>query len=356
MATTYDPNKNTLMEATSLILEESSLAVIKNCNMPERWSEFQDTWMEGHVSGSEHVGCGINTLYLLGEMGKYAAINQVARATQSGHGTSMQEMVEFLNEKSQDRRLPQQRVMFSMNKLDLINYTYDAQGQRIIDVFETKKSIYNQYKLIFDNMPDNSCILIKYMRDPIELAQRGVNLTPGHTVALHKVNEPGGSKLYVVDPQQKQGPTRLKLDEWEQAGMTQTPWVPGIISDGSYRSLVITNFYRSFWFITSCPYNCNSLVNICNRLPSNIANMTQIELDNIKIVSKFLSKHRTNIITLRGGDGNHRYEDISDLLSDKYVINECKVKQKSNNSRKLKGSNGSRRRTRKLKGSNSSKN
>ena len=316
----HDPDMDTLTEPALAGIQECSLAVIKDCNIRERWDNFNEVWMNGHVTGSNYVGCGINVLFILDEMNTYTAIGKVRQLTNnpSSIGTSMTEMINLLNSKSQEKKSIEKRAFFKIKNIDFIIYNPDRIS---INREPTRNRLYIAYKFIFESMPDNSCMILKYMRNPDELQRERVTLTHGHTVVLTRILKGNGtSELYSVDPQAKEGPRLLKLSEWAGDEM---------VSINSYNALVRDNWYRSFCIIEACSYTCNTLVNLCNNLPPNIVNMTQNDLIMVKNVSNYLSRHRQNIISIRGG-GTESFEDISDLLPEKYGNPSCSINSRTN--------------------------
>lgn len=295
------------MESTHTFLENNDgFAILQNCNVENRWKCWNDVLKTGHLPHSENQGCGINALVFLSEMTIPDGTSQVKRLveTNNGIGTPMEDIVRWLNMKNKTTKTANNYYLLDTQ---LFAYISKIQNDYILSesVDKIKNNIYKLYKQIYDSLPIDSCIIVKFNRNMDELNHNNVRLTPGHTMVLSKYVLNGEVVLSSIDPQQKQGPRILKIDEWEKNGNK--------VSQGTYNSLVITNHYRSMSIIMvrNIINNHNSLKDLCIKLNEK---PTNLQLDKIINMATLIKNNNVSIGGKKIG-GDHSV-DISKSINE----------------------------------------
>jgi len=285
-----------------------SIAVLRNCN-PEKRHEFWRRLPYKRIPGSEFKGCGINSLAFLEEITIGMATRLVANIQPDG--TPVEQMINWLNRKSQTQ------IPFGKRLLFIHKYTpfVDINETKSLDFIDTqvmiRKRIWAIYKKIYDTIPENSCMLVKYERNETELFANSIDMTPGHTLILTKYKTTDGKVILAsIDPQQANASIReIRLDDGY------------MISENAYKTLIIGNYYRGLSYIVGMNASCNTLVNMVIGLPDFESNR------GVKDIAKFLLDKRPDLLKIPdgsiyggggggggGGGENESYIDIANLL------------------------------------------
>ena len=133
--------------------QQFRLFILPNCDAEDRCS----TWL-GALDGKTRVGCGINVLRFMSEIDEDSARQGVAEAEQSA-GTPFQVVVNWFNKKLEETQAAYKVI----------------EGKQNINTKENLKGFFDS---LFYFLPENSCILIKFNRDP--QTPPGLRLSQGH--------------------------------------------------------------------------------------------------------------------------------------------------------------------------------
>jgi hypothetical protein len=156
-----------------------TLGHIPNCNFRARFQQWQDDG--GTLRGNRNIGCGLNSLAFLGIFTRQQA-NALLDMIDP-NGTTFQQM---------------------------INYVY-AHLQGLVPLLErripltTEQEVQQFFNILLQDLPDNSCTVVKYLRYPENIPRHmsppcnGIQgLTSGHSVIFSK----NGNSITSIDPQQ----------------------------------------------------------------------------------------------------------------------------------------------------------
>jgi len=146
------------------------ILILPNCNAAAKCPY----WL-GALNNVTTIGCGINALMFMEEIDENNAQKGFKQALQ-GKGTPFRHVVKWFDDKV--------KTLNPSVSVKEITYSID-----------TLKHLQGFYSSVFNEMPENSCIIVKYNRS-IE-AQQSKNLTPGHYVVLSKE---GVNKLFTYEP------------------------------------------------------------------------------------------------------------------------------------------------------------
>lgn len=181
------------------IKPEFPLAVIRDCNVGDKWSQWVEICpAEGGIHGQHYIGCAFNVLGFLKSMSIDMARREVEDAHQrfrvavskgeTPFGTEMREVITWFNTATQLRD---------------IKYEYKEKTASFVstDISKTTKEFYiGKLKEFFEtmdtNMPINSCTLIQLKRRKLQMDR--VSPTTGHYVVISKRAD---GRLITVDPQ-----------------------------------------------------------------------------------------------------------------------------------------------------------
>jgi len=180
------------------------ILLLPNCDAAEKCPR----WL-GALNNVTNIGCGINALMFMGEIDENNAQRGFRGAVQGGQGTPFGHVVNWFNDrvKALDWRLDVKEIRYYIG---------------------TRENLQGFYRTVFNEMPENSCIIVKYNRTPAAAAARG--LTPGHYVVLSK--EAG--RLFTYEPLTS---TFGNCDKRELRNLTVSP--------GFFNAMSVTNGYNS---------------------------------------------------------------------------------------------------------------
>lgn len=291
----------TSLEMYDFQFRRKTLAVINNCNALDRYKQWS------RLVGSEHVGCGINSIVFLNEMTKSKGEVEVSKLKHPpgcNIGTPMEVIVEYLNKKSQQEREPEKRVMFELYREVLSDPEKDTTD-------ESRIRIFNFYIKLYNSMPKNSCIIVKLERDINELIKHNINLTPGHTIVITKDDK---GDLYSIDPQSLGDPKKIKIEDWKKAG--------GKASIGTFNALIVDQYYRKAALIFAHHIDCSELMKIIILLTHKLIteDTTNYIISLAQQYIKWIKHHRKDILI--------SCKNIVEKLS--YAITEPKTLDKYN--------------------------
>ena len=288
------------MTSASSKYNTGSIAVLRNCE-PEKRHEFWRRLPYKRIPGSEFKGCGINTLAFLEEMTIAMATRLVANI--HPNGTPVEQMIDWLNRKSQNHIDFEKRLLFVHKYTPFVELNETKSLDFIDTQVAIRKRLWAIYKKIYNAIPENSCMLVKYERNETELFANSIDMTPGHTLILTKYKTNDGRVILAsIDPQQANASIReIRLDDGN------------MISENAYKSLIVANHYRGISYIVGMNASCNTLVNMVIGLPDFESNR------GVKDIAKFLLEKRTDLLkipdgTIYGGHENQSYVDIASLL------------------------------------------
>ena len=158
--------------APNALNAQQRILILPNCNAAAKCPR----WL-GALNNVTTIGCGINALMFMDEIDEQNAQKGFNHASQ-GKGTPFSDIVKWFDNKV--KTLPGAHPSVSVKE---IKYSIG-----------TKEHLEGFFRTVFIEMPENSCIIVKYNR-PDKFLQHN-NLTPGHYVVLSKeVN-----KLFTYEP------------------------------------------------------------------------------------------------------------------------------------------------------------
>jgi hypothetical protein len=163
-------------------VSQTRLAVLPNCNADDKCTQ----WL-GALNGETTRGCGINVLRFMNEIDEPQAENGLRQAMNGGQGTPFEHVVTWFNVKFQNSDTIRKQSIKD-------GFTYS-----VLEGMSDINSIYllqNFFDMITNELPLNSCIIVKLNRDP-DPTKRPGNLTPGHYVLITK--HPDGS-IWTYEP------------------------------------------------------------------------------------------------------------------------------------------------------------
>jgi len=145
----------------------TALAILPNCDTKTRCQN----WLGPLSSG---IGCGMHGLLFMGQIDRPNFDRGLAKAKAEG-GTPFRYMVDWFNQKAKEQNLP-----------------YKFQ-EKIIPI-HTEAFLKEFFDTLQVNLPDNSCLLVRWNRD-LNTA-RSIGLVSGHYALLSKEN----GEFYTYEP------------------------------------------------------------------------------------------------------------------------------------------------------------
>jgi hypothetical protein len=155
------------------------LAVLPHCDSETRCAH----WL-GALNGEKNRGCGINVLRFMSEIDDPTATQGLQTSLTRGPTTpgafgEFSDMLRWFNHK-----------LHSVGSDDYIMERHDVP-------IETKIEIKSYFDLLKDNMPNNSCTIVKLNRTDECMRRKNLHLTPGHYVLISKWSD---GNLYTYEP------------------------------------------------------------------------------------------------------------------------------------------------------------
>ena len=278
------------------------ILILPNCNAAAKCPY----WL-GALNNVTTIGCGINALMFMEEIDANNAQEGFKQALQ-GEGTPFRHVVKRFDDKV--------KTLNPSVSVKEIKYSID-----------TKKHLQGFYWSVFNEMPENSCIIVKYNRT--NESQRLKNLTPGHYVVLSKEAEMGVNKykLFTYEPLTS---TLEKCDKRELKNLN--------VSDNFFNAMSVNQGYdsASILGIDYTMYGGNKEENISKENEKVLSD----KIFNLGLLDYFVKQKCRRI-------GGRTIKDKKRNLSKK--SKKLKKSKKSKKSKKLKKSKKSKNNTNKSK-------
>jgi len=269
------------------------ILILPNCNAAAKCPY----WV-GALNNVTTIGCGINALMFMEEIDQNNAQEGLTQALQ-GEGTPFRHVVKWFDDKV--------KTLNPSVSVKEIEYS-----------IVTKEHLQGFYSSVFNEMPENSCIIVKYNRSI--KSQQLINATPGHYVVLSKE---GVNKLFTYEPLTS---TLEKCDKRELKDLT--------VSDNFFNAMSVNQGYisASILGIDYTMYGGNKEKTISNE------KVLSDEIFNLELLDDFVQQNNCRRI------GGRTIKDKKRNLSKK-----LKKSKKSKKSKKLKKSKKSKNNTNKSK-------